>query len=149
MANWIKTSVRFQKQMNNGSWRNVTEQYLVNAYTFAEAEARIIEKVQPFIAGNFDVSAVKKADFAEIFHSDRGDRWYHVKSAFIVIDEKTAEEKRSVVNYLVQAPDFHNALENFLDGMKGTIADFEIVGIAETAIVDVYDVNDNDNENQN
>lgn len=149
MANWIKTSVRFQKQMNNGSWRKVTEQYLVNAYTFAEAEARIVEKVTPFISGDFDVSAVKKSDYAEIFRSDRGDRWYHVKSAFIVIDEKTAEEKRSVVNYLVQAPDFHNALENLLDGMKGTIADFEIVAIAETPILDVYDANNKDNENQN
>lgn len=148
MAQWIKTSVRYLK-MNDGAYKKVTEQYLVNAYTFAEAEARIVEKVTPFISGDFDVSAVKRADFVEIFRSDRGDRWYHVKSAFIVIDEKTAEEKRNVVNYLVQAPDFHNALENFLDGMKGTMADFEIVAIAETPILDVYDANDKDKDNEN
>lgn len=149
MAKWIKTSVRYEKQMNNGAHKKVTEQYIVDAYTFAEAEARIIDKVTPFISGDFDVSAVKKADYAEIFRSDRGDRWYHVKSAFIVIDEKTAEEKRNVVNYLVQAPDFHNALENFIEGMKGTIVDFEIVAIVETPIVDVYDINNKDDENQN
>ena len=148
MPQWIKTSVRYEKQMNNGAYKTVNEQYIVDAYTFAEAEARIIDKVTPFISGDFDVSAVKKADYAEIFRSDHGDRWYHVKSAFIVIDEKTAEEKRNIVNYLVQAPDFHNAMENFLDGMKGTMADFEIVAIVDTPIIDVYDANDKDNENQ-
>ena len=83
--------MRYEKQINNGAYKKVTVQYIVDAYTFAEAEARIIDKVTPFISGDFDVSAVKKADYAEIFRSDRGDRWYHVKSAFIVIDEKTAE----------------------------------------------------------
>lgn len=33
--------------------------------------------------------------------------------------------------------------------MKGTIADFEIVAIVETPIVDVYDINDKDDESQN
>ncbi len=40
---------------------------------------------------------------------------------------------------MVQAVDFLHAYENVMDGMRGTMSDFEIVSIAETAIMDVYD----------
>ena len=138
MAQWIKTSVRFDKIMENGAVKKVTEPYLVDALSFTEAEARIIEEVTPFISGDFTVSAVKKSKISEIFRDDMGDKWYLVKVAFITIDEKTAAEKRSVSQILVQANDFANAVENFKDGMKGTLADFEIVSVAETPIIDVF-----------
>lgn len=138
MAQWIKTSVRFDKTLENGTVKKVTEPYLVDALSFTEAEARIIEEVTPYISGEFTVSAVKKSNVAEIFWSEIGDRWYQVKVAFISIDEKTAAEKRSVSVIMVQACDFRNAIENFLAGMKGTMADFDIVSIAETNIKDVY-----------
>lgn len=138
MALWIKTSVRFEKMMQNGTVKKVTEPYLVDALSFTEAEARIIEEVTPYISGEFTVSAVKKSNVAEIFWDESGDKWYQVKAAFITIDEKTAAEKRTTSVFMVQAMDFRNALENFLDGMKGTMADFEIVSITETPIVDVF-----------
>lgn len=138
MTQWIKTSVRFDKIMENGAVKKVTEPYLVDALSFTEAEARIIEEVTPFISGDFTVSAVKKSKISEIFRDNSGDKWYLVKVAFITIDEKTAAEKRSVSQILVQANDFANAVENFKDGMKDTLADFEIVSVAETPIIDVF-----------
>lgn len=138
MAQWFKTSVRFDKMLENGTVKKVTEPYLVDALSFTEAEARITEEVTPYISGEFTVSAVKKSKIAEIFWDESGDRWYQVKVAFITIDEKTAAEKRTASVIMVQASDFDNALANFKDGMKGTMADFEIVSIAETNIMDVY-----------
>lgn len=138
MTQWIKTSVRFDKIMENGAVKKVTEPYLVDALSFTEAEARIIEEVTPFISGDFTVSAVKKSKISEIFRDDMGDKWYLVKVAFITIDERTGAEKRSVSQMLVQANDFANAVENFKDGMKDTLADFEIVSVAETPIIDVF-----------
>lgn len=138
MALWIETKVRFDKTMENGRVKKVTEPYLVDALSFTEAEARIIEEVTPFISGDFDVNAVKKSNIAEIFRDDSGDKWYKVKVAFITIDEKSAAEKRKASYILVQASDFKSAYENFMDGMKGTMADFEIVAITETALMDVY-----------
>lgn len=138
MAQWIKTSVRFDKTMENGLVKKVTEPYLVDALSFTEAEARIIEEVTPFISGEFTVSAVKKSKVSEIFWDASGDRWYQVKSAFITIDEKTGAEKRSNTVIMVQASDFKNAYDNFMQGMKGTMADFEIISITETPIMDVF-----------
>ncbi len=60
--------------------------------------------------------------------------------AFITIDERTAVEKKSISQILVAASDFRGALDNFLEGMKGTMADYEIVSINETPLVDVYKV---------
>lgn len=138
MAQWIKTSVRFDKTMDNGAIKRVTEPYLVDALSFTEAEARIIEEVTPFISGEFTVSAVKKSKVSEIFWDETGDRWYQVKSAFITINEKTGAEKRRTAVFMVQASDFKNAYDNFMQGMKDTMADFEIIGITETPIMDVF-----------
>lgn len=138
MVQWIKTSVRFDKTMENGAIKKVTEPYLVDALSFTEAEARIIEEVTPYISGEFTVSAVKKSKVSEIFWDESGDRWYQVKAAFITINEKTGAEKRSKTVFLVQASDFKGAYDNFMQGMKGTMADFEIIGITETAIMDVF-----------
>ena len=138
MANWFECKVRYDKVQDNGSVKNVNEPYLVDALSFTEAEARIIEEQTPFISGDFTVSAVKRTKISEIFYYEGGDRWYLAKVAFITIDEKSGVEKKSNSFILVQATDFKNAVENFTKGMADTMADYEIVSIAETPLMDVY-----------
>lgn len=140
MANWFECKVRYDKMMENGLQKKVNEPYMVDALSFTEAEARIIEELTPFISGDFSVSAVKRTKITEIFYDDTADKWYQVKVAFITIDEKTAVEKKSTSLILVAGSDFKGAYDNFMEGMKGTMADFEIVSIAETPIMDVYKV---------
>ena len=143
MSQWIKTSVRFTKIMENGTAKRVTESYLVDALSFAEAEARILREVTAYVRGEFNVSAVKKSNVQEIFRNkieyEDEQKWYKAKVAFITLDENTMSEKRTIAVYMVQAPDFHNALENFIECMKKeTMEDFMIVGIEETTILDVF-----------
>lgn len=138
MANWFECKVRYDKVQDNGSVKKVIEPYLVDALSFTEAEARIIEEQTPFISGDFSVSAVKRTKISEIFYDEGGDRWYLAKVAFITIDEKSGVEKKTNSLILVQATDFKNAVENFTKGMADTMADYEIVSIAETPLMDVY-----------
>lgn len=138
MANWFECKVRYDKMMENGLVKKVNEPYLVDALSFTEAEARIIEEQTPFISGDFSVSAVKRTKISEIFWNEGGDKWYLVKVAFVTIDEKTAAEKRTTTTILTAGSDFKNAYDTFMEGMKGTMADFEVVSIAETPIMDVY-----------
>ncbi len=145
MANWFECKVRYDKLQENGAVKKVTEPYLVDALSFTEAEARIIDEQTPYISGEFSVSAVKRTKIAEIFWNEEGDKWYLVKVAFITIDERSGVEKRSTSQILVQAKDFKNSLDTFLEGMKGTMADFEIVAINETPLIDVYKVKLGDN----
>lgn len=140
MASWFECKAQFDKMMENGSLKKVTEPYMVDALSFTEAESRIIEELTPFVSGELNITAVKKTKISEIFWDDSADKWYLVKVAFITIDEKTAAEKKSVSQILVAGGDFKGAYDNFMEGMKGTMADFDIVSIAETPIMDVFKV---------
>lgn len=139
MANWFECKIRYDKVMENGMVKKVNEPYLIDALSFTEAEARIIKEMTPFISGDFSVSAVKRTKISEIFRDDTADKWYLAKVAFITIDEKTGAEKKSVSQMLVAGSDFRNAFDNFMDGMKGTLGDFELVSLNETPLMDVYD----------
>lgn len=140
MANWIETKVRYEKTLENGMQKMVNEPYLVDALSFSEAEARITEEITLYMQGDFSVSAVKRTNISEIFFNEdtSADKYYKIKAAFISINERTLAEKRSNTNYLVQAKDLVDALNSFQAGMKGTMADYEIVSVSETAIMDVY-----------
>ena len=116
---WFECKVRYEKLQENGAAKKVTEPYLVDALSFTEAEARITEEMTPYISGEFTVSAIKPTKIAEIMWDETGDRWYLTKVAFITIDEKTAAEKRSVSQIMVQAANFKNAVARFEEGMKG------------------------------
>ena len=138
MSNWFECKVRYDKVQENGSAKKVTEPYLVDAVSFTEAEARITEEQRPFISGEFDVAAVKRSRIAEIAFNDEGDKWYLAKVGYITVDEKSGVEKRSVSQVLVQASGFKSAFDNLLTFMKGTLADYDIISISETPLMDVY-----------
>ena len=141
--NWFECSIRYEKTMENGMLKKVTEKYLVDALSFTEAEARIIEEITPFISGELTVADIKRANYSELFPCDEeaADRWFKCKLAFITLDEKTGVEKKTTSQILVQASDFDNAVSNFKEGMQGTMADYEIGSVAETLIMDVYPAN--------
>lgn len=140
MHNWFTCKIRFEKTLENGMNKKVTELYLVDALSFTEAESRIIEEMTPFISGEFEVSGVAKANYNELFacEEESADRWFKCKLWFITLDEKTGVEKRTASNVLVQAADLRDAIKKLEEGMKGTMADYVIASVQETAIMDVY-----------
>ena len=127
--------------MENGLQKKVTEQYVVSAISFSEAEQRITEEMSSYISGEFEVTDVKKAQYKEVFFSDdmSDDRYYKAKLQFITIDEKTDKEKRSNVTYLVQAATLDGAVSHINEVMDSTMIDYEKSNIAETKIMDVFE----------
>ena len=85
--------------------------------------------------------STKEANFNEIFFSDIADddKWYAAKLQFITIDDKSDKEKRSNVIYLVQAKSLARALRYVDEVMGKTMIDYDIVGINETKIYDVFE----------
>ena len=140
MHTWFECKIRYEKVMENGMQKKVTEPYLVDALSFTEAEARIIEEMTPFISGEFTVSDIKRANYSELFPSDEesADRWFKCKLIFITLDEKSGAEKKTSTQVLVQAADLRDAVKKLDEGMKGTMADWVIVSITETPLMDVY-----------
>jgi hypothetical protein len=140
-AQWFECKIRYDKVMEDGLQKKVTEAYVVDALSFSEAEERIIEEMSSYISGEFDVADIKIASYKEIFFSDddMADKWFKAKLQFITIDERTEKEKRSTVNYLVQAGSFGGALKNINEVMGGTMIDYVVASMAETTMMDVFE----------
>lgn len=140
LHSWFECKIRYEKTMENGMTKKITEPYIVDALSFTEAEARIIEEVTPFISGEYTVADIKRANFSEIMFADeeKADRWFKCKLSFITLDEKSGNEKKTSSNVLVQAADLRDAVKKLDVGMKGSMADYIISSMAETAIMDVY-----------
>lgn len=138
MHTWFECKIRYEKTMENGMNKKVTEPYLVDALSFTEAEARILELVSPYMSGEFSVADIKRVNYAEVFDNENGDRWFKAKLQFIMLDEKNGMEKKTSTNVLVQANDIREAIKHIDEGMKGTMADYIIASVAETALMDVY-----------
>ena len=139
-SEWFECKVRYDKTLESGLIKKTTETYLVDAVSFTDAEKRFIEEIKPFITGEFIVTDIKRARLSDLFDSEdlNDDRWFKARIAYITLDEKSGVEKRTVQSALIQAKDFHRALSRLDEGMKGTLGDWEIVSITETAIIDVF-----------
>lgn len=140
-ALWFECKIRYEKITDEGTQKKVTEQYTVDALSYAEAENRITEEMSHFISGEFEVTDIKKASYKEVFFSDdaNADRYYRTKLDFITIDERTAAEKRSRVTYLVQASSLKNALKGIDEVMSSTMIDYDAASISDTKLVDVFE----------
>ncbi len=141
-AQWFECKIKYEKVMEDGLQKQVVEQYVVDALSFAEAEQRITEEVSAYISGEFEVTDVKKAAYKEVFFDDdnaASDRWFKAKLDFITIDERTEKEKRSRVTYLVQATNLNRAMKNVDTVMGGTMIDYDAASISDTKLVDVFE----------
>jgi hypothetical protein len=138
MHNWFECKISYEKTGEDGHQKRVTELYLVDALSFTEAEARIIEEMRPYISGEFTVLDIRRARYNETFFNDGGDRYYKVKIFLIALDEKSGTEKKTAIQMLAQASSIHEAIRVADEGMNGTLADYEISSVMETALIDTF-----------
>lgn len=138
---WFECKVRYEKTQEDGSEKLVNEQYVVDALSFTEAEASIIDNMSIYVSGEFKVANINPANYNEIFFSgnDDDDLWFKARLAFITIDEKKNKEKRTYVNYLIQAKCIERA-KRYVDEVMGkTMNDYELKSLSETKIFDVFE----------
>lgn len=135
---WFESKITYEKEENQGGkMKRVSEVYLLDAFSFTEAENILAEEMAP--RGPFTVDSVKKVKYAELFLDKNGDRFYKLKVGFITLDEKAGVEKKKYVNMLCQASDIESAIECLHRGMKDSMVDYEIASVAETSIMDVIE----------
>lgn len=139
-AKFFICTVAYNKTMEDGNEKRVKESFVVDAFTFTEAESRIIEEMQPYMSREFEIMDISKAPFSEIFLTDNAaaDRYYKVKVKFLSIDEKTCKEKISTVVYLVQADSTQSAQTNTDKVLGKSMMDYTLASIIETKILDIF-----------
>ena len=140
VSKFFDVKIQYQKILENGKEKKVSEQYVVEALSFTEAESRIIEEMTPYISGEFDVVSEKIAPYNEIFLSDNStdDKWFVSKVGFITLDEKTAKEKKQTFRYLVQAATSELALDYTKTMLHQCMSDYSIDSVQDTPTLDVF-----------
>lgn len=140
-GNWYETKIRYERTMEDGLQKKVTEKYVVDALSHTEAEERITEEMSSYISGEYEVTGIVPASYHEVIFSDdeQADRYFKAKLQFITLDERTGKEKRSNTYYLVQAATFNGAVKAIHDVMGGTMIDYVIASVAETQIMDCFE----------
>lgn len=139
-STWFECKVRYEKTQENGNDKLVNELYVVDALSFTEAEASIIDNMAVYVSGELKIVNINPANYNEIYFSgnDDDDLWFKARLAFITIDDKNKEE-RTYVNYLVQAKSIERAKRYVDEVMGDTIIDYELKSLSETKIFDVFE----------
>ena len=140
VSKYFEVKIQYQKTQEDGKEKKVTEQYVVEALSFTEAEARIIKEMTPYISGEFDVVSEKIAPYNEILISDRinDDKWFISKVSLITIDEKTSKENKTSQRLLVQADTSQTALEYTKKLFDSSMTDFSIDAVKDTPTLEVF-----------
>ena len=137
MANYFEVKITFDKTLENGKEKKVTECYIVNAVSFTDAEAKITEHMSAYLSVPFEVKSIRKYKVAEIVPMGSGDTYFKCKLNFITLDEKSGAEKKTAVYMLVDAENLDKAKVLLVEHMKSTMADYSIEKIEETKIMAV------------
>lgn len=115
----------------------ISEQYLLDAINFADAETRIYEEMIPLINGDFDVSGIKRIKLSEIIEGE-GETWYNAKVEFLEIDEKTGKQKKVKHPILVNALNTEQAVKSIDEKIHQGMSPWSIFSISETKIIDIF-----------
>lgn len=140
-AVWYETTVRYERLKDDGNNNIATELYAVDALSFAEAEQRITEEMEPYCSGDYDVKKITIAPYTEVFFSEdeEDDKFFRATVALIMLDERTGKGKKNNVTYLVQANNIETARRYVVDAFSNTAMEYEINRLVETKILDVFE----------
>lgn len=132
----------------------VTEKYMVDALTFAEAEMRSLAyllgdgksaevevetengtRLMNSVAMGGECITLKKVAISDVITNDDKEAWYKVKVCYISIDN--GKEKRTTSTMMVEADTVADAYKMAVNFLRDSMADYEIVGVTKTDILDL------------
>jgi hypothetical protein len=144
MNSWFTVKVKYTKQLENGTFKRVSEPYLLAAMTFTDAEARIYEELGSSIRGEFQVTGIAHTDLHDIFQYDDAEQWFKCKVTYDRIDEDGEKAKTISQNFLVSAAQVKEAYERIEESLATLMIDFNVVSITSSPIVEIFPYREED-----
>jgi hypothetical protein len=142
MNTWFLSKVRYTKQLENGTFKRVSEPYLLAAMTFTDTEARIYEELGEIIRGEFIVVSIAREELHDIFNYDDADVWWKCKISFDGSMEDGEKSKKVNQTFLVGANSAKEATERLQESLSTMMVDFEITSVIKSPIVEIYPYNE-------
>lgn len=112
------------------------ETFIVKAISFAEAEDKAYLDFKDYAVTDIYVLSVKISNVTEVIldENDEKEKYYKVKYSTIVLDEKSAKEKRIPHYLLFNASSIDEAREMYNRESTGWVSDIILESITETKI---------------
>lgn len=141
MQTWFECKVKYTKVTESGKEQTVTENFLLDAISFTDAETRITKQMQEMVKGEFSVTDIKKSRIGEVFPYDMGEWWFKATINLVTIDEEAGKEKKLRTYYLIMADDIKQALERLDESLSYLVIPYVVSALAVSTIVDVFPYN--------
>lgn len=139
MQTWFESKVRYVKVSESGNEQTVTENFLLDAVSYTDAETRIIRQMQQMVkGGEFSIVDIKKSKIAEVFPYDNGEWWFKATINLVTVDEEAGKEKKMRTYYLIMADDIKEALERLEESLSFLVIPYVVSSMAVSTIVDVF-----------
>ncbi|MEX2511313.1 MAG: DUF4494 domain-containing protein [Cyclobacteriaceae bacterium] len=146
MRIWFLCKVKYAKENEQGLLKNVSEQYLVDAVSFTEAEARIYDMLGSVIRGDFQVTNISKSNIVDVFFFEDVDVWHKCKITYIVTDADSGKEKKVTQYMLVTAHHVKEAYERIYESLDNMLVTFHVPEVTESPIVEIFPYEKDDDE---
>ena len=136
---WYQVKIKHTKQLDNGSFKRVTDTYLVSALNFTEAETKTYEELGSVIRGEFTIVGVTPKNYEDVFSYETADEyWWEVQVKMQDANLDSDKIKMVTNTYLVSAENLPDAVDNITESLNGSVMDMTIVGVKSSPIVDIF-----------
>lgn len=139
MKNWFTCKVKYEKIDENGKNKKVTEQYLVDAISFTEAEARMYEKISEMVDGEFYIDDISRTKITDILKFDDCGTWYKAKVKYDSCDELTGKAKKVTNEFLIGSVSVEEANERLKEELKTMLVPYDITSVVLSPILDIFE----------
>lgn len=138
MQTWFECKAKYVKVTESGKEQTVTENFLLDAVSFTDAETRIIRQLEQMVKGEFSVTDIKKSRIGEVFPYESGEWWFKATINLVTVDEEAGKEKKMRTYYLVMADDIKQALGRLEESLSYLVIPYVVSALAVSTIVDVF-----------
>lgn len=139
MQTWFESKVKYNKVSQSGNEQIVTENFLLDAVSYTDAETRTIRQMQELVrGGEFQIVDIKKSRIAEVFPFDEGEWWFKATINLVTVDEEAGKEKKMRTYYLIMADDIKEALARLEESLSYLVIPYVVSALAVSTIVDVF-----------
>ena len=126
------------KADSEGSEAKKTEQFVLDAYTYTEAETRMVEILEAAGIRPFEISHITKTNLLEVIRFAECDKWFKVKVSLTTVDESKGVEKDANQFLLVSSADVQDAFKKVTAHMNSLNTGYLIPSVVYQKISEVF-----------
>ena len=128
------------KSNSEGSDVKKTEQFVLDAYTYTEAETRMVEILEAEGIRPFEITQITKTTLLEVIRFAECDKWFKVKVCLTTVDVNNGTEKEANQYLLVSAEDVKDAFEKVKTHMNAVHVGYVIPSVVYQKISEVFPI---------